>query len=131
MTLAVYRIAAVGNGQTPPYPTLVKDMRFLLKVFFPGTLLLWCCLWLVKLSLLLNCRRLIDRQPGYILPWWWIVGTVIITFMGCVITELTSCRTLHDWFTPGQNMVHSACDYNVLNIRQVHAPPSEMLEHQP
>lgn len=101
VTPAVFRIAAVGRGQRAQYPTEKKDIEFLLKVFFPGTLLLWCCLWLVKFALLLNCRRLVHRQPAYMVIWWCIVGYAIVTFIGCVASELTSCRSMHDWFTVG------------------------------
>lgn len=78
VTDAVYRIAAVGTGEMAPYPTLEDDVHFLLVVFFPNTLLLWCCLWLVKWSLLLNCRRLVERQHGYVVVWWCIVGFCIV-----------------------------------------------------
>ncbi|KAL8950597.1 MAG: hypothetical protein Q9222_003377 [Ikaeria aurantiellina] len=102
VTPAVYRIADVGTGKIPPYPTLKDDAEYLVKIFFPNTLLLWTTLWLVKFSLLLQCRRLVDRRPIYIKVWWCIVVFTGIAYAGCIVTEFTSCRTLHDWFTFGQ-----------------------------
>ena len=102
VTPAVYRIAAVGSGKAAPYPTLKQDATFLVDIFFPNTLLLWCCLWLVKAALLMQCRRLIERQRRYMIVWWCIVAFTATVFVGCVITEFTSCRTLHDWFTFGE-----------------------------
>ncbi|KAL8708933.1 MAG: hypothetical protein Q9220_006265 [cf. Caloplaca sp. 1 TL-2023] len=102
VTPAVYRIADVGTGKIPPYPTIKDDAQYLVKIFFPNTLLLWTTLWLVKFSLLLQCRRLVDRRPAYIKVWWGIVVFTGIAYAGCIVTEFTSCRTLHDWFTFGQ-----------------------------
>ena len=101
VTPAVYRISAVGSGAAPPYATIKEDSEFLVRIFFPNTLLLWCCLWLVKAALLLQCRRLIEQQRNYVLVWWAIVGFTFVVFIGCVVTEFTSCRSLHDWFTYG------------------------------
>ena len=98
---AVYRIAAVGSGEKPPYPRLEQDSQYLVKIFFPNTLLLWTTLWLVKLALLCRCRQLIDRRHGYVVIWRWIVSVTIIFYIGCVVSEFTSCRNMHDWFAAG------------------------------
>ena len=102
VTPAVYRIAEVVSGQSTPYATLKEDAEFMVKIFFPNTLLLWCCLWLVKCSLLLQCRRIIDRQPSYMFVWWCIVAFSVLGFIGCVVSEFTSCESLHAWFTFGE-----------------------------
>lgn len=106
VTPAVYRISAVGNGEIAPYPTLKDDSEFLVKIFFPNTLLLWTTLWLVKFALLLQCRRLIDRLHSYIIIWRCILGFTAIVYIGCITTEFTSCRSLHDWFTFGAFITH-------------------------
>ncbi|KAL8724990.1 MAG: hypothetical protein Q9166_007639 [cf. Caloplaca sp. 2 TL-2023] len=102
VTNAVYRISEVGSGKKPPYDGLKEDSMFLVKIFFPNTLLLWTTLWLVKFALLLQCRRLIDRRPNYITVWWIIVALTALFYLGCVVTEFTSCKSLHAWFTYGQ-----------------------------
>ncbi|KAL8772551.1 MAG: hypothetical protein Q9209_002212 [Squamulea sp. 1 TL-2023] len=102
VTDAVYRIAEVANQKKPSYPKIKEDSSFLLKIFFPNTLLLWTTLWLVKFALLLQCRRLIDRRPNYIIIWWIIVALTSLFYIGCVVTEFTSCRSLRAWFTVGQ-----------------------------
>lgn len=105
VTPAVYRISAVGRGETAVYPTLKEDAEFLTRMFFPSTLLLWFCLWLSKAALLLQCRRLIVKQQRYLGFWWSSVVFTSLVFVGCVITEFTSCRSLHAWFTYGQRTI--------------------------
>ncbi|KAL8846136.1 MAG: hypothetical protein Q9221_008753 [Calogaya cf. arnoldii] len=102
VTDTLYRVTEVGNKEMPPYEEFQQDTLFVLKIFFPNTLLLWTTLWLVKFALLLHCRRLIDRRPHYIAAWWIIVGVTSLFYVGCVVTEFTSCRSLHAWFTFGQ-----------------------------
>ncbi|KAI4233166.1 MAG: hypothetical protein L6R40_007168 [Gallowayella cf. fulva] len=102
VTNAVYRVSKVGEGQTPPYPKLKEDAEYLVKVFFPNTLLLWTTLWLVKFALLLQCRRLVDRRPTYIIVWRIIITLTGVFYIGCIVTEFTSCRSFHHWFTYGQ-----------------------------
>ncbi|KAL8919906.1 MAG: hypothetical protein Q9172_004754 [Xanthocarpia lactea] len=102
VTDTVYRISDVGNKLRPMYPAFQDDTVFLLKIFFPNTLLLWTTLWLVKFALLLQCRRLIDRRPNYLATWWIIVAFTSLFYIGCVVTEFTSCRSLRAWFTFGQ-----------------------------
>lgn len=98
VTPAVYRIGAVGRGDRPPYATIENDSLYLVKIFFPCTLLLWTTLWLVKFALLLQCRRLVDRVQSQIIIWRCIVGFTALVYVGCVVSEFTSCRSLHDWF---------------------------------
>ena len=100
---AMYHALEVQAGKISAYQGLLEDTRFLLKVVFATSLLLWCSLWLVKFALLLNCRRLIVRQPAYHCSWWCIVSFCAITFVGCIITEFMSCGSLHAWFTPGSS----------------------------
>ena len=101
VTPAVYRITA---GMLAPDTTLYHDAEFLIRVFFPNTLLLWINLWLVKFALLLQCRRLVDRLHQQLIVWKCIVAFCAVTFIGCVITEFTSCRSIHDWFTYGMSL---------------------------
>ncbi|KAI4223306.1 MAG: hypothetical protein L6R36_005510 [Xanthoria steineri] len=102
VTDTLYRVSEVGNSAMPPYEGFQDDTVFVLKIFFPNTLLLWTTLWLVKLALLLQCRRLIDRRPHCLVVWWVIVGLTSLFYVGCVVSEFTSCHSLHAWFTFAQ-----------------------------
>ncbi|KAL8844649.1 MAG: hypothetical protein Q9176_001161 [Flavoplaca citrina] len=101
VTETLYLVSDVGNNQRPPYQGFEEDAVLILKVFFPNTLLLWTTLWLVKFALLLQCRRLIDRRPRYITIWWIIVAVTSIFYVGCIVSQFTSCRSLHAWFSYG------------------------------
>ncbi|KAK5119979.1 hypothetical protein LTR85_007055 [Meristemomyces frigidus] len=91
----MYRINAVESGETAIYPTMMEDAAVMTKVFFCTTMLLWFELWSVKAAFLLLIRRLMIGLPNY-LRWWWA-----ITLIGAVISNFTSCASMHEWFTPG------------------------------
>ncbi|KAL8910196.1 MAG: hypothetical protein Q9171_004494 [Xanthocarpia ochracea] len=123
VTDTVYRISDVGNKVRPPYPAFQDDTVFLLKIFFPNTLLLWTTLWLVKFALLLQCHRLIDRRPHYLATWWIIVAFTSLFYIGCVVTEFTSCRSLRAWFTFGEPDSLRKTSYR-LSSRTFHTTPT-------
>lgn len=103
VTDTMYRIAGATDGEEKPYSDLNNDVSYLSKMFFPATLLLWCCLWLVKWSLLLNCRRLVGRRHGFIIIWWCIATFCVLAFVGCFITQVCLCGNLRSWFQLGLN----------------------------
>ena len=107
VTDTLYRVSGVGNNNRPPYQGFEEDAVLILKIFFPNTLLLWTTLWLVKFALLLQCRRLIDRRPYYITVWWIIVAVTSIFYVGCIVSQFTSCRSLHAWFSYGWTTIIS------------------------
>lgn len=113
----LFKLTAVVAGQAPPYAELPADGLLIIKAFFTNTILLWVILWLVKGSLLALYWRLLSTKRIYIYLWWAIVvfcATVslnnqnkgdltdfIKTFIGCVVSHLTSCSSMTAWFTPG------------------------------
>lgn len=119
VTPVLYRVdTAVSTGQF--YPDLLKDSLFVIEIFFANTIIFWIVLWSVKLSLLFLYRRLFVGLPDQ-MKWWWsvLIFTILVCtlnylttifnqltgrlkmFIGCVITNLTSCSSMHAWFTPG------------------------------
>lgn len=56
-----------------------------IQVFF------WTCLWSVKISLLLMFKRLTERVPVHRIIWWVVMVITIVTYIGCIITQLTAC----------------------------------------
>lgn len=74
----VYRLSALQNGEIEPSPNLLEDADLVTKVFFCTTILLWLCLWSVKLAFLCLYRRLMKGLPLYI-RWW--SGILIFTIL--------------------------------------------------
>lgn len=119
VTPVLYRVdTAVLTGQL--YPDLLKDSLFVTEIFFANTIIFWMVLWSVKLSLLFLYRRLFVGLPDQ-MRWWWsvLIFTILVCtlsyrttasiqltdrlkmFIGCVISNFTSCHSMHAWFTPG------------------------------
>lgn len=91
---AVYRIAAVARHERPADADIIKDWDLALRLFVVGGLLFWSCLWSVKIALLLQCKRLVERQRAHVTIWWCILAFTIVTYIVCVINVLTPCRSL-------------------------------------
>lgn len=115
----MYRATNVQAGKAPPYATILDDVSLMTKTFFCTTMLLWFTLWSVKLAFLFLYRRLMLGLPHYLRWWWAILGFSIVvrvgvatvrrciandvqTLIGAVISNFTSCASMHEWFTPGQ-----------------------------
>lgn len=73
VTPPMYHVYAVYGGQAAPYPEIMDDALFIVKVFFYSTMLLWVTLWAVKFSLLALYRRLMNGLRTYIVLWWMLV----------------------------------------------------------
>ncbi|EEH17894.1 hypothetical protein PABG_00457 [Paracoccidioides brasiliensis Pb03] len=95
----VYRLTAVMDGAATPYAAMEQEALFLKKVFFSTTMLLWLSLWSVKLSLLVLYRRLLALLSTELRLWWGILIFTILSFIGCIISNVTSCGTLSAWFS--------------------------------
>ncbi|EOD52704.1 putative cfem domain-containing protein [Neofusicoccum parvum UCRNP2] len=94
ITPPMYRLYAVTGGEAAPYPEMMDDANLLIKVFFYNTMLLWATLWAVKFSLLALYRRLMTGLRAYIVLWWILVVFCALTFIGAIISNLTSCSSL-------------------------------------
>ncbi|KAF2139550.1 uncharacterized protein K452DRAFT_62192 [Aplosporella prunicola CBS 121167] len=101
VTPPMFRVYNVEMGKAPPYPTMIDDAVFMVKIFFYNTMLLWFTLWTVKFSLLALYRRLMTNLRTYIILWWILVIFCALTLIGAVISNITSCHSMRAWFTPG------------------------------
>ncbi|KAI3009643.1 hypothetical protein CBS147346_1981 [Aspergillus niger] len=104
VTPVVYKIDAYTDGKIGPWATMLSDALFMIKVFFANTMLLWASLWSVKLSFLFLYRRLLQDLPGEMK--WWYALIAVWTFIGAVISNFTSCQSMHAWFTVGECSTH-------------------------
>ncbi|KAI9770711.1 MAG: hypothetical protein M1840_002961 [Geoglossum simile] len=91
----LYRVIDVSAGTKPLYPMFFKDAYLIIKGFFATTMLFWATLWAVKVSLLLLFRRLMVGLTHYMRLWWMLLIFTLITFGGCVVSEVLSCE---HWF---------------------------------
>ncbi|CRG88435.1 hypothetical protein PISL3812_05465 [Talaromyces islandicus] len=105
VTPPLYRVdKAIGTGAL--YPTMEEDALLMIKIFFANTMVFWVVLWSVKLSLLFLYRRLFEGLPGQMRWWWGVFLFTVVTLIGCIISNFTSCQNMHAWFTPGLCSTH-------------------------
>ncbi|OCT54352.1 hypothetical protein CLCR_00860 [Cladophialophora carrionii] len=98
----MYRITDASSGLTPIYPEILSDSLFMIKIFFANTMIFWFALYAVKFSFLSLYRRLMKGLRLYMQLWWAVVAFCVLTLIGCVISNFTSCHSMHAWFTPGE-----------------------------
>jgi len=79
----------------------------------------WLTLWAVKASLLLMFKKLTAGLPFYEHLWWYVMAFTIVTFIGCVISDFTSCSSLHAWFTAGTSNIIRATIGDKLGRRRM------------
>ncbi|KAH7311803.1 hypothetical protein BKA65DRAFT_558443 [Rhexocercosporidium sp. MPI-PUGE-AT-0058] len=96
----LYNIQLIGAGLLPPYATLLDDLSVMLKEFFAVQFFFWSTLWCVKLSLLFMFQRLTTGLPTYSRVWWAVLTFTILTYVGCVVSQFTSCSSMHAWLSP-------------------------------
>ncbi|KAM0127281.1 hypothetical protein ACHAP3_008849 [Botrytis cinerea] len=95
------RLIAVSRGEIPVYATVADDAVYVPRVLFPTNLLFWTTLWTVKLLLLMQVKRLLDRQKRHTRIWWCISAFTLVVYIGCVISQFLACRSLAAWFEVG------------------------------
>ncbi|KIN08814.1 hypothetical protein OIDMADRAFT_76981, partial [Oidiodendron maius Zn] len=96
-----FNITAIEEGLMEPYASLESDLVVMLKEFFVVQFFYWLTLWAVKWSLLFMFKRVTDGLPLYNRLWWAMLVFSILTFIGCCISNFTSCSSMHAWFTAG------------------------------
>ncbi|OJJ42848.1 hypothetical protein ASPZODRAFT_1274109 [Penicilliopsis zonata CBS 506.65] len=106
VTPVVYRVDAYEQGEIGAWPDMLDDALFMIQIFFANTMLLWASLWSVKLSLLFLYRTLLQALPDQMKWWWMALGFIIITFIGAIVSNFTSCQSMHAWFTVGECDTH-------------------------
>ncbi|KAH0565992.1 hypothetical protein GP486_000603 [Trichoglossum hirsutum] len=94
----LYRVIDVSAGRKPLYFSFFNDAYLIMKGFFAAAILFWATLWAVKVSLLLLFRHLMIGLTNYMRMWWTLLVFTLITYIGCVISEVLSCE---HWFQIG------------------------------
>lgn len=112
----VYRLAALQNGEIQPYSSLLRDADLVTKTFFCTTMLLWLCLWSVKLAFLMLYRRLMKGLPLY-LRWWW--GILIFTILVCLSHRCTYQMSTENRLIAASD-IHRRPDLKLPLVRKLH-----------
>lgn len=97
----LFNLSAITAGRMQPYASLETDLVVMLREFFVVQFFFWLTLWAVKWSLLFMFKRLTKGLPVYNMVWWAILVFSVLTFLGCCISNFTSCSSMHAWFTAG------------------------------
>lgn len=92
----LYSVMEWLSGHRALSPEVVADYTQMMKYNWAVTLFFWAVLWSVKISLLLFFRRVI-LNTNFIRAWWVILVFTILTFIGCVISQFTSCDSISDF----------------------------------
>ncbi|KAF2170535.1 hypothetical protein M409DRAFT_64236 [Zasmidium cellare ATCC 36951] len=92
----LYSVMGWLSGHTQLSQKIVADYTQMMRYNYAVTMFFWAVLWSVKISLLLFFRRVI-LNTNFIRAWWVILAFTILTFIGCVISQFTSCDSIHDF----------------------------------
>ncbi|ETN43879.1 uncharacterized protein HMPREF1541_11010 [Cyphellophora europaea CBS 101466] len=101
VTPTMYRVSDVVAGKIPPYAELADDSLFMIKIFFANSMMFWFTLWSVKFAFLALYYRLMTGIKRYMQLWWGVLAFSVLTLIGCIVSNFTSCHSMHAWFTPG------------------------------
>lgn len=110
----LFTTEAIAAGTQQPYPGLENDLTNMLHGFFAVQMIFWLSLWSVKMSLLFMFRKLTMGLPEYNYVWLGIMIFTVLSFVGCIISNFTSCSSMHAWFTAGE--CNTAADARAKNI---------------
>lgn len=102
ITRTSFKAAAVTAGYEAPYSGWPQDTYKVSVAIFVTGILFWSCLWCVKMALLLQCKRLIERQPIYTVIWWCIVVFVGLSYIACYIPSFFVCSDIRNLFNNGE-----------------------------
>ncbi|OAF60074.1 hypothetical protein VC83_02835 [Pseudogymnoascus destructans] len=96
-----YNVTDIAAGKMNPYASLQTDLVVMLKEFFSVQIFFWLTLWAVKWSLLFMFKALTNGIALYTNIWWGALAFTVLTLIGCIISNFTSCSSMDAWFTPG------------------------------
>lgn len=133
-----YNVTAIAAGKMAPYASLEADLVPMLKEFFAVQIFFWLTLWAVKWSLLFMFKALTNGIALYTNIWWGALAFTVLTLIGCIISNFTSCSSMDAWFTAGMNTLicfsswplhftHVAMGVGLLIVEQVYAARLETL----
>ena len=81
VTPILFRLTAVGEKRLKPYPNLKNEHKFMVKVFFVNSMMLWFILWTIKFSFLVLYKRLMEGLRDVYFKLWWAVS--VFCFLVC------------------------------------------------
>ena len=96
----LYAFLDYTSGEVAFQPEVLDQYAAMMKINFAVTSFFWAVLWCVKASLLLFFRRII-KYTNWMYAWWIIAAFTTLTFVGCIISQATSCDSVHDFITLG------------------------------
>ena len=96
----MYPFLAYTAGEVEYSDDISVQYSAMMRYNFGVTCFFWTILWAVKASLLLFFRRII-KYTDWMRVWWGIVIFTALTYVGCIISQFTSCDTIHDFTTLG------------------------------
>ncbi|PVH99653.1 hypothetical protein DM02DRAFT_419300 [Periconia macrospinosa] len=98
----LYRLTAFAAGEIEIYPTVTQDAGLMSRLIFSAQMLFYTCLFAVKLSLMTLYRKLLLGIGGvYYKIWWGIVVFIVLSWIGCIITSVSSCKSMKQFFQSG------------------------------
>lgn len=107
VTPTMFTLDAISLGKQEPGPTFMGDAAFYLKCQFAIICLFWTTLWAVKVSILMFYKNLFNRLPKQMTLWWWVLGVVVVLYLGCWGSQLASCVPISGYFVIGRLLAPS------------------------
>jgi hypothetical protein len=112
----LYFSQAVVDGTATPTVDLTEQATDTLKCLFAIQMLFWLTLYAVKFSLLWMFRRLAVGLQVYSRIWICITAFTLLTLVGCIVSEATSCSSMTAYFTPGKVSRARLCGLNPFTL---------------
>lgn len=120
----LYTFLDYTSGKVELDAEVVDAYASMMRFNFAVTSFFWAVLWSVKASLLLFFRRII-KWTDWMRAWWIIAIFTVLTFIGCIISEFTSCDSIQDFTMLGEatpNAVFDRADEAAI-LREMHLAP--------
>ena len=102
VTPTMFTLDAVSIGKEMPGPDLKSNGAFYLKCQFAIICMFWTTLWAVKVAILMFYKNLFSRLPKQMTLWWWVLGVVVLLYLGCWGSQLASCVPISGYFVLGR-----------------------------
>lgn len=97
----LYTFLGYTSGHASFTSEIPEAYTHMMMINFAVTPLFWAVLWAVKLSLLLFFRRVVQNTP-LMKAWCVVLAVTILTFIGCLVSQFTSCNSIADFTVLGE-----------------------------
>ena len=98
VTPILFRLTAVGEKRLKPYPELRNEHKFMVKVFFVNSMMLWFILWTIKFSFLHLYRKLMEGLHNVYIKLWW--ATSAFCFLVSLYVPVSSLAIISRALSP-------------------------------